>query len=113
MSVKQNGTAYLANTLFIVGLLMMLAALGLTFLHLIWWLRFGTWPEYSTMQLMNGLGLPYPHVRWIGVQKVIDFILRSWATIFLFFGGIGVAWLGAVTPGTHRNPGSTMRAQRG
>jgi hypothetical protein len=90
--------SYAGVALMIVGLLMMLAALGLIFLHFLWWLRFGNWPGYTTPQLIDVVGLPYPHVAWVGVQKIIDFALQSWAATFLFFGGIVVIWLGILVP---------------
>jgi hypothetical protein len=78
----------------VIGLLMMAGAGGIILAHMYQWMKYGTWPSYSTVQLFRDVGLPYPRVSWIGVQHVIDWAMRAHAATFIFFCGLAVAMLG-------------------
>jgi hypothetical protein len=88
------GPNYGGGIILAAGVLMILAAIGLIIAHLYMWLRFGAWPEYTAPQLFADIGIPYPTVSWVGVQKALDFLMRWSASTLLFWSGFGVAWLG-------------------
>ena len=73
---------------------MMLGGIVTFFAHLYSWMRYGIWPTYLTIQLFMDLGLLYPTVSWIGIQKVIDWSMRSYAVTFIFFSGVGIMMMG-------------------
>lgn len=74
------------------------------------WLREGTW---SFMRLSEGLHrakLTYPHVDWIGIQKIIDFTLRLPLAIGLIFGGFLVVWCGDIYEQESRQKAVSQRS---
>jgi hypothetical protein len=65
-------------------------------IHLFWWLRFGNWPHYPTIALIFDCGGRYPTVKWLGVQKIINFVMLAPASAFLLFSGLAVCWSGGL-----------------
>jgi len=52
------------------------------------WLRDGYWPKLSTGDLVVQSGLTYPITDWVGVQKLIDWIM-SWPASLMIFLSLG------------------------
>jgi hypothetical protein len=41
------------------------------------WLRLGAWPVVTVQSLFNHFDLARPESSWVGVQKIIDYVLAS------------------------------------
>jgi hypothetical protein len=72
----------MANLLFIVGFV---AFFGIVGWQVLQWLQFGFWPDIPVSYAFEYFQLPYPAVTWVGVQKIINVILR-WPLSFVVFG---------------------------
>lgn len=55
----------------------------LTYSHVVEWLKFGTYPTYTTTELFSDLGLVYPSSNWVGIQHIIDWAMSEPAAGFL------------------------------
>lgn len=77
--------------------------------HVLAWLKWGQYPVYEARGMFSDIGLPYPFQNWGGLQRIIDWIMRSSAAGFLFWLALGVGLIsgnalekhGQNTPLTH------------
>lgn len=58
--------------------------------HVFAWLKWGQYPVYEARDMFSDIGLPYPFQNWVGLQRIIDWIMRSSAAGFLFWLALGV-----------------------
>jgi hypothetical protein len=108
------GPNYGGGIIIAAGILLMLAAASLFVAHLYAWVRYGAWPEYTAPQLLADIGIPYPTVSWIGVQKALDLVMGWSAATLLFWSGLGMAALGgAMLEALDKRGGATRRARLG
>lgn len=49
------------------------------------WLRDGFWTEYPIWLALETIGMGWPHVQYVGVQKIFDFIVGLPTFIGLLF----------------------------
>jgi hypothetical protein len=73
--------------------------MGGSFLIPIWqaytWLRYGAWPLLPLGAVWQWLGLPYPQIEWVGVQKILVGLLGDATSVVVFCVGAGLAAFGA------------------
>ena len=81
-------------------------------LHLLSWLQDGVWPSYSTAQMLRDLGLGEPRVSWVGVQKILDWILAASAVGFLVWGGLMLTGIGSMMWEAHEGRSRDFERRR-
>lgn len=76
-----------------IGALLVLAAIGIVGWQCYEWLRFGEWPSLTVLSVLAWSKIRAPHTEWIGVQKMIDWVLQWPASVPSFiFGAILTGW---------------------
>lgn len=88
---------YLAWAAIAAGFVALLAGIVLATLHVLGWLINGVSVQYPTAALFHDIGLGYPSVSWVGVQRIIDWIMACSAAGVLFISGGVLAGLGSAS----------------
>ena len=58
------------------------------------WLKFGFWQTLTVSDGLNYLTIHIPTSSWVGVQKIIDWLLYSWPlSLGIFVFTIALVWL--------------------
>lgn len=81
---------YVARGMSWIGLALVCAGLCLGAYYVYTVLRYGHWYHYPLTELFADAGLGYPHVSWVGVQRLIDFIMQCPTGIVSFVLGIAI-----------------------
>jgi hypothetical protein len=79
----------LAEGCFVGGLVMSLGVLAWQALH---WLQFGFSPEIPVSYAFDYFQIRYPIVAWVGVQTIINEILRWPLSLVIFGVGVLAGW---------------------
>jgi len=68
---------FLDSLSFACGAAGFLTAAVILFFQIVQWLKLGAWIPATVWDAFVHFGWDYPFVTWLGVQKVIDFIMES------------------------------------
>ena len=79
---------HLGRIAVILASVMIVSSLTILAAHGLWWLRHGSAPELSTLQMLGWFDVGAPHVHWADAQKALAFILHSPAAAMLFWSGL-------------------------
>ena len=62
------------------------------------WLRYGSWPEIPLWTVWSWLDLPFPEVDWVGIEKILVWILKQPTSVAIFLLGGATAGIGTTIP---------------
>ena len=62
------------------------------------WLRYGAWPEVPLWIVWNWSGLPFPQINWVGIEKILVWVLGQPTSVVSFLIGIILAGIGSALP---------------
>ncbi len=89
----EDENVFMAKSFWAIGFLALLGCSGIVLYEVFVWLREGYWPVVDLESTLWALGWTSPRVSWIGVQKVIGYVL----TISLWKGLLAVAVLSGLS----------------
>src|SRR5258707_758795 len=73
-----------------IGLLMSVCIVGWQLLK---WLQFGIWLPITVLDAMHELDFAYPRFRWIGVQKIADYVIAAPLSVAVILLAVALALL--------------------
>jgi hypothetical protein len=73
-----------------VGLIMSACTVGWQLLQ---WLQFGIWIPITVLDVMHELEFDYPRFKWIGVQKIADYLIAAPLSIAILLLAVALALL--------------------
>jgi hypothetical protein len=73
-----------------VGLIMSACTIGWQLLQ---WLQFGIWIPITVLDVMHELEFDYPRFKWIGVQKIADYLIAAPLSIAILLLAVALALL--------------------
>lgn len=62
-------------------------------LHLLAWLKNGVSEDYSFGAFLDDIRLGRPHITWVGIQHILDWVMAQSAAFVLIVGGTLLGWL--------------------
>ena len=80
-TTSQNIAGFLIGAGALVGAAAVLSAAGVLIYQIYIWLKFGSWPAISIMEILDKARVSHPHSHWIGVQTVLDFVMQQPASL--------------------------------
>lgn len=76
-------------------LLMLIVTLCIIIYEAYVWLKMGVWPDIPLSTTLYYLNLSYPRVEWLGIQKIIDWLLNGPISAWSFFVGLLLIFIGS------------------
>jgi len=73
-----------------VGLIMSACTVGWQLLQ---WLQFGIWIPIRVLDAMHELDFDYPRFKWIGVQKIADYVIAAPLSVAILLLAVALALL--------------------
>jgi len=74
----------------VTGYLLALACSIIVVYQTICWLRTGNWPTFTADDARTFLGIPFPQTEWVGITKILSWILDQPLSVDLLVLGFGL-----------------------
>lgn len=75
-------------------LCLILAAITLAACQVLLWLRDGAWTEVQIRAPLQAMGLPEPAFAWVGLQRIVSWVLDQELLFGLLGGALLLGWIG-------------------
>jgi hypothetical protein len=93
MAAPSNTNTGFYLALSVVGALVTAGGLAVVAWQTVEWLRSGYWPGVPALEAWNWTGLPIPQLYWLGVEPMIEWILRQPLSLVMLVCGWMLLWI--------------------